>query len=72
MGKCDERSLSARQQATLAQFEQSTRHVEATAIELVQAGHALFKNGKPTDPDLQRRYHLYKRVEAALRLELCS
>jgi hypothetical protein len=32
------------------------------------AGHALFKNGKPTDPDLQRRYHLYKRVEAALAL----
>jgi hypothetical protein len=32
------------------------------------AGHALFKNGKPTDPDLKRRYHLYKRVEAALAL----
>jgi DNA invertase Pin-like site-specific DNA recombinase len=24
--------------------------VESTAIELVEAGHALFKNGKPTDP----------------------
>jgi hypothetical protein len=31
-------------------------------------GRALFKDGESVDPELQRRYRLYKRVEAALAL----
>jgi hypothetical protein len=54
-----------KQRAAFAAFEQSAKELEATAAELVHAGHA-FKHAEPTDPDLQRRYRLYKRVEAAL------
>ena len=68
MGKRDDSDLSAEQQAARARFDQSARWVESTAIELVEAGRAMFKNGKPTEPDLQRRYRFYKRVEAALAL----
>jgi len=35
---------------------------------LVDAGGALFKDGEPAEPDLQRRYRLYKRAEAAFAL----
>jgi uncharacterized protein (DUF1786 family) len=42
--------------------------MEAAAAELVDVGRALFKDGEPVDPELQRRYRLYKRVEAALAL----
>ena len=31
-------------------------------------GRALFKHGEPSDPELQRRYRLYKALEAALAL----
>jgi predicted alpha/beta hydrolase family esterase len=57
-----------KQRAAFAAFEQSAKELESTAAEVVHAGHALFKDGagEPTDPDLQRRYRLYKRVEAAL------
>ena len=54
------------QRAAFATFEQLAKELESTAVEVVHAGHALFKDGEPTDPDLQRRYRLYKRVEAAL------
>jgi hypothetical protein len=42
--------------------------MEATAIELGDTERALFKDGEPADPHLQRRYRLYRRVEAALAL----
>jgi hypothetical protein len=57
------KDLSAEQ--ALANFQQSFRQMEATAVELVDPGRALFKDGEPAEPDLQRRYRLYKRVEAA-------
>jgi predicted alpha/beta hydrolase family esterase len=55
-----------KQRAALAAFEQSAKELESTAAEVVHAGHALFKDGEPTDPALQRRYRLYKDVEATL------
>jgi hypothetical protein len=55
-----------KQRAAFAAFEHSAKELESTAAEVVHAGHALFKDGEPTDPALQRRYRLYKRVEAAL------
>jgi hypothetical protein len=57
-----------KQRAAFAAFEQSAKELESTAGEVVHAGHALFKDGEPTDPALQRRYRLYKDVEAALAL----
>jgi hypothetical protein len=42
--------------------------MEATAVEQVDAGRALFKDREHADPNLQRRYRLYRRVEAALAL----
>jgi len=40
--------------------------MEAAAAELVEVGDALFRSGQPSDPDLLRRYRLYRRVKAAL------
>jgi hypothetical protein len=57
--------LSADQRGALAQFAKSAL-MESAAAEVVSVGHALFKGGEPTDPELQRRYRLYKRLEAAL------
>src|SRR5262245_15218156 len=42
--------------------------MESAATEVVSVGRALFKDGEPSDPELQRRYRLYKRLEAALAL----
>ena len=42
--------------------------VESAATEVVSIGRVLFKNGEPSDPELQRRYRLYKRLETALAL----
>ena len=42
--------------------------IESAATEVVSIVRALFKDGEPSDPDLQRRYRLYKRLEAALAL----
>jgi hypothetical protein len=39
------KDLSAEQ--ALANFQQSFRQMEATAVELVDAGRALFKDGEP-------------------------
>src|SRR5262245_11052398 len=39
---------------------------ESVASEVVSVGRALFKDGEPGDPELQRRYRLYKRLEGAL------
>jgi len=60
------KDLSAEQQEALANFQRSVRQMEARAVELVDAGRALFEDGKPADPGLQCRYRLYKRAEAAL------
>jgi hypothetical protein len=49
---------SAEQKAALAKFQQSSQQMETTAVELVVAGRALFKDGEPADPDLQRRYRI--------------
>jgi hypothetical protein len=40
--------------------------VESAATEVVSIGRALFKDGEPSDcdPELQRRYRLYKALEA--------
>jgi hypothetical protein len=35
---------------------------------VVSIGRALFKDGEPSDPELQRRYRFYKRLEAGLAL----
>ena len=35
---------------------------------MVSIGRALFKDGEPSDSESQRRYRLYKRLEAALAL----
>ena len=59
----DEDDLSAERQA-LADAKSAL--VESAAIEVVTIGRALFKDGEPSDPELQRRYRLYKRLEAAL------
>jgi hypothetical protein len=56
------------EQASLANFQHTLGEMEAAAAELVDVGRALFKDGEPVDPELQRRYRLYKRVEAALAL----
>jgi len=40
--------------------------IEAAAAELINAGGALFRDGEPADPEMQRRYR-YKRVEAGHR-----
>jgi len=58
------KSRSAEQEAALVKFQQSSRQMEATAVELVDAGRALFKDGEPADPDLQPDIALYKFVEA--------
>jgi len=42
--------------------------VESAATEVVSVGRMLFKDGEPKDPELQRRYLLYRRLEAALAL----
>jgi hypothetical protein len=42
--------------------------IESAAAEVVSIGRALFKDGEPSDTELQRRYRLYKRLEAALAL----
>jgi hypothetical protein len=57
--------LSAERQA-LADAKSAL--VESAATELVSVGRVLFKDGEPGDPGLQRRYRLYKRLEAALAL----
>jgi hypothetical protein len=62
------KGLSAEQEAALAKFQQSSRQMEATAVEQVDAGRALFNDREHADPNLQRRYRLYRRVEAALAL----
>jgi hypothetical protein len=51
-------------------FEAWLREIEASAAELVEIGDALFRRGEPSDPALQRRYQLYKRVKAALALPM--
>jgi hypothetical protein len=58
--------LSADQRAALAHAKSAL--VESAATEVVSIGRALFKDGEPSDPELQRRYRLYKRLEAALAL----
>jgi hypothetical protein len=62
-----EDDLSADQRAALAQLANSAL-IESAATEVVSIGRALFKDGEPSDPELQRRYRLYKRLEAALAL----
>jgi hypothetical protein len=42
--------------------------IESAATEVVSIGRALFKDSEPSDPELQRRYRLYKRLEEALAL----
>jgi hypothetical protein len=42
--------------------------VESAATELATIERAPFKEGEPSDPELQRRYRLYERLEAALAL----
>jgi hypothetical protein len=51
----------------LAQLAKSAL-MGSAAREVVSVGRALFKDGEPSDPELQRRYRLYKRLEAALTL----
>ena len=57
--------LSAERQA-LAQAKSAL--VESAAMEVVSIGRALFKGGEPSDRELQLRYRLFKRLEAALPL----
>jgi hypothetical protein len=59
--------LSADQRAALARAK-SAALVESAATEVVSVGRALFKDGEPSDPELQRRYRHYKRLVAALAL----
>ena len=59
--------LSADQRDALAQFAKSAL-MESAATEVVSVGRALFTDGEPSDPELQRRYRLYKCLEAALAL----
>ena len=56
----------ANERAALAQAKSAS--VESAATEVVSLGRVLFKDGAPGDPDLQRRYRFYKRLEAALAL----
>jgi hypothetical protein len=60
------------QEALLAKFEQSSRQMEARAVELVDAGRALFKDGEPTGSHLQRRYRLYSRGRSAATPQDCA
>ena len=50
-----EDDLSADQRAALAQLAKSAL-MESAAAEVVSIGCALFKDGEPSDPELQRRY----------------
>ena len=59
--------LSAEKRAALAQLAKAAL-IESAATEVVSIGRALFKHGEPSDPELQRRYRLYKALEAALAL----
>jgi hypothetical protein len=59
----DQDDLSAERQALT---DAKSAFVESAATEVVNAGRLLFKYGEPNDPALQRRYRLYKRLEAAL------
>jgi hypothetical protein len=61
----DQDDLSAEQQA-LADAKSAL--VESAATEVVSIGRVLFKNGEPSNPALQRRYRLYKRLEVTLAL----
>jgi len=63
-----EDDLSADQRAALAQLAKSAL-IESAATEVVSIGRALFKDGEPSDPESQRRYRLYKRLEAAFALK---
>jgi len=54
------------ERAALAQAKSAL--VESAAMEVASLGRALFKDGEPSDPQLQRRYRLYMRLEAALTL----
>jgi len=60
-----EDDLSADQRAALAQLAKSAL-IESAATEVVSIGRTLFKDGEPSDPESQRRYRLYKALEAAL------
>ena len=62
-----EDDLSADQRAALAQLAKSAL-IESAATEVVSIGRTLFKDGEPSDLKLQRRYRLYRRLEAALAL----
>ena len=62
-----EDDFSADQRAVLAQLAKSAL-IESAATEVVSIGRTLFKDGEPSDPESQRRYRLYKRLEAALAL----
>ena len=62
-----EDDLSQTKAPKLAQLAKSAL-IESAATEVVSIGRALFKDGEPSDPELQRRYRLYKRLEAALAL----
>jgi len=62
-----EDDLSAEKRAALAQLAKAAL-IESAATEVVSIGRALFKHGEPSDPELQRRYRLYKALEAALAL----
>jgi regulator of protease activity HflC (stomatin/prohibitin superfamily) len=66
-GRLTKDDLSEDQRAALAQSAKSAL-VESAATEVVSVGSALFKDGEPSDPELQRRYLLYKRLEAVLAL----
>ena len=58
-----EDDLSADQRAALAQLAKSAL-IESAAMEVVSIGRVLFKDGEPSDPESQRRYRLFKRLEA--------
>jgi len=66
-GRLTKDELSADQRAALAQLAKSAM-VESAATVVVSIGRALFKHGEPSDPELQRRYRLYRRLETALAL----
>ena len=55
-----EDDLSADQRAALAQLAKAAL-IESAATEVVSIGRALFKDGEPSDPELQRTEWLFPR-----------
>ena len=56
-----EDDLSAEKRAALAQLAKAAL-IESAATEVASIGRVLFKDGEPSDPELQRRYRLNKRL----------